>query len=58
MRHDKLLGVIEYKHLEGLLPDNILNQLEEQFLNNKEVYCLVLKYLKTALREPKQFKVL
>lgn len=48
MRHDELFGVIEYKHLEGLLPDNILNQLEEQFLNHKKVYCPVLKYLKTA----------
>lgn len=42
MRHEELSGVIEYEHLEALLPDDILEPLEEQFLINKEVCVVVL----------------
>ncbi|KAB5581784.1 hypothetical protein PHYPO_G00179630 [Pangasianodon hypophthalmus] len=36
LRHEELSGVIEYEHLEALLPGDILELLEEQFLTNKE----------------------
>lgn len=34
--------MIEYEHLEALLPDDILEVLEEQFLINKQVDVIVL----------------
>lgn len=42
MRHEELSGLIECEHLEALLPDDILKELEEQFLSTKEVYVIML----------------
>ncbi|KAI4902133.1 hypothetical protein NFI96_025542, partial [Prochilodus magdalenae] len=36
LNHEELTGVIKYEKLEALLPDNILQPLEEQFLAYKE----------------------
>ncbi|TSK22817.1 Tumor necrosis factor alpha-induced protein 2 [Bagarius yarrelli] len=36
LRNEELSGLIDYKHLEALLPDDVLEQLEEQFLINRE----------------------
>ncbi|KAF4090302.1 hypothetical protein AMELA_G00050290 [Ameiurus melas] len=36
LRHEELSGMIDYEHLEALLPDDILELLEEQYLTSKE----------------------
>ena len=48
LTHEELTGVIKYEKLEALLPDNILQSLEEQFLAHKEVY--VSPYLSTQYK--------
>lgn len=38
--------MIDYEHLEALIPDDILELLEEQYLTSKEVcYCVIVKSL-------------
>ncbi|KAK3554189.1 hypothetical protein QTP70_020070 [Hemibagrus guttatus] len=46
MRHEELSGLIEHEHLDPLLPDDILEQLEEQFLITQEVYVVVCNSFK------------